>query len=201
MSVDLLELAPHARWRAGELTDDHSMDTPRAIRFNGPDHAGARVVSGLFPLEDGSLRDALVTAPPAGRRATIRGWLPRARMPEHAVFEATLGSLAGSPSAASMVQVWAYELTPDGVRSALVVRARKTVTGGLERLRGDLSFLAGRDVAIELRIDVADDDGVPSAVAWVHAAVVCAPPPPTLESLARAWSASPTTRGSRTHAT
>lgn len=188
MSVDLLELAPHGRWMAGELTDDHAMAAPRPVPFQTGHAGGAQARLGPYRLEDGHAHDVLLTCPPAGRRTTIRGWLPRARLPEHAVFDASIGYLVGAPAAAAVFQVWAYELTPDGVRSALVTRVRRTGPGALTRVRGDLSFLGGRDVALELRMDLDDPGGVPTPAAWVAPAVVAMPPPPTLESLARAWS-------------
>ena len=180
-AFNLAALSPSARWEGSRLTDASGNATDGAalpwMGDPGDSRGFARYDS--VQLEDGRTAPALRTHPKWVEQGTIKGWHQGFRLPPHAVFEAEVGFVAGAvhTDGATFV-VFEHHLEGDQPRWNPIVQVHKAYSGQLERVRADLSHLAGQQVGIELRVDAGPSPGQDWA-AWVEPRIVVAPPPPS----------------------
>ncbi len=151
MTVDLLQMAERARWRAGR----HRLDFGNNSREQGS------VMMRRLQMENGRTYNVLWTHPEWVPNGTIKGWLPWMKLPREAtMLEATVG-LARGANATDGVTFMVYAHYHEGGQEVWtrVASLRKRYTGRLGKLRADLSHLAGKDVSIELRVDTGPSSG------------------------------------------
>lgn len=173
MAIELASSGGDARWESGQLIGDHAMQGAEVLPWmgdSGDSRGFARVTDGT--LEDGSERRVLQMHPRWVPNGTIKGWFPFAELPPSARFRAGVGFLEGATNTDGVTfQVFAhhYESPTRKVWRRVGLR-RKEYTGDIAEITADLSHLAGREVAIELRVDAGDSAGQDWAV-WVDPVV------------------------------
>jgi thiol-activated cytolysin len=173
MAIELANSGGDARWESGQLVGAHVMQGAERLPWmgdSGDDRGFARVVDGT--LEDGSERRVLQMHPKWVSNGTIKGWFPFAELPPSAQFRAGVGFLEGATNTDGVTfQVFAHHYeSPTRKVWRRVGLLRKGYTGEIETITADLSHLAGREVAIELRVDAGDSAGQDWAV-WVDPVV------------------------------
>ncbi len=181
MTLDLMDLAPRGDYLGAQLVGAHNTRNGSMLPFNGsPGDARGFVIDSRSKLEDGSTKRVLRMHPKWVDNGTIKGWLPWARLPDDAVFEAEVGFLDGAQGTDGVsFQVWAHRVHDGRVTWTRVGRLTKPYTGRLSRIRADLGFLSGQNVRLELRVDAGRSSGQDWA-AWVAPRVVSSTTPGTM---------------------
>lgn len=155
VAVDLLALAPAAAWQSGQLLPDGGIGQTTPLAWiKDSDFAGYAGVDS-YTLEDGGTRPALHLHPQWVEHGTISGRFPWLLLPPGAAFEADLGFLAGAVNSDG-VTFLLYESHYDangGIVRTQLAQVFKPYDGRLAPLRVDLAHLAGKIVALEVRID------------------------------------------------
>jgi hypothetical protein len=179
-TFNLAALSPSARWEGAQLTDasGNARDGAALPWMGDPGDSRGFARYDSVQLEDGRTLPALRTHPKWVEQGTIKGWHQGFRLPPHAAFEAEVGFVAGAVHTDGVTfVVFEHHLEGDQPRWNPIVQLHKGYSGQLERIRADLSHLAGQQVGIELRVDAGPSSGQDWA-AWVEPRVIVSPPPP-----------------------
>jgi thiol-activated cytolysin len=169
MEIQITDLSPNARWEGAQLIDAHNGRDAVQLPWMGSD-GDSRGFARLdaIALEDGNTVKALRTHPKWVENGTIKGWHPPVQLPANAVFEADIGFVYGARGTDGVTfQVWEHHTQGGRPVWNQIISVRKGYTGSLQRVRADLSHLAGQQVGIELRVDAGPSAGQDWA-AWTN---------------------------------
>lgn len=169
--IDLLGLAPQARWVGAELVDADNTRNDATLPWQGSE-GDARGFARLDTayMEDNRAYRALRTHPKWVNRGTIKGFFPGKPLPKNARFEAKVGFLSGARfSDGAAFQVWEHHYDAQLKREVWnkIIHHNKPYDGRLHSIVANLSHLEGQNVAIELRVDAGASSGQDWA-AWVE---------------------------------
>lgn len=168
--INLIELAPSARWQGSQLVGEDSGRDASYIEWNGSS-ADARGFVRLLDsaqCEDGHTYTVLQTHPKWVSRGTIKGWLPWDRIPNNSVFLTEVGFLDGADGTDGVTfQVWEHHNAGGRHVWNRIINYHKVLNGRIISLEADLSHLSGQEVGIELRVDAGRSSGRDWAV-WIN---------------------------------
>lgn len=169
MEIQITDLSANARWEGAQLIDAHNARDAVQLPWMGNDGDSRGFVRlDVITLEDGNTVKALRTHPKWVDNGTIKGWHPPVQLPAKAVFEADIGFVSGARNTDGVTfQVWEHHTQGGRTVWNQIISVRKGYTGSLQRVRADLSHLAGQQVSIELRVDAGPSAGQDWA-AWTN---------------------------------
>ncbi len=165
--INLIQIAPNGQYQSGQLNGENAMPNPINLSWNGPtnDNRGfVRVVlNGL--CEDQKRYNLLQMHPKWVSKGSIKGYLPSALMPTHAIFKAKVGFLKGATGSDGVTfQVWVH-FTANGKQVGYrILNYKKLYNDKMTEVIADLSHLSGKNVRIELRVDAGNSSGQDWAV-------------------------------------
>jgi thiol-activated cytolysin len=175
MEIQITDLSANARWEGAQLIDAHNGRDAVQLPWMGSDGDSRGFVRlDVITLEDGRTVKALRTHPKWVDNGTIKGWHPSVQLPPNAVFEADIGFVFGAQNTDGVTfQVWEHHNQGGRTVWNQIISVRKGYTGSLQRVRADLSHLAGQQVSIELRVDAGPSAGQDWA-AWTNVRIFSA---------------------------
>ncbi|MEN9612434.1 MAG: hypothetical protein RLZZ628_3248 [Bacteroidota bacterium] len=181
-TINLLELAPAARWASGRLVDSDNTTDNANLPWQGSDGDSRGFVRlDMMPMEDKMVYNALRMHPywsdqapvmwwnPTRLQGTIKGWLPWRILPPQAFFSAKIGFVNGAGgSDGAHFQVWVHYNNDAGQETwNRVAAVYKPYNNTLQTITADLSHLEGKNVGIELRVDTGNTSAQDWA-AWIQ---------------------------------
>lgn len=154
--IDLLDFVGSARWESNRLESDNSGNSRTVLEWGGDRNDQTGFVN-LWPgsvNEVGSRNNFLVTRPKGGIKGTIKGVLPSIQLLQNPQFIANVGFLHDAPSSSGVVfQVFVHYQHEGKNLTHRVFSLYKERNGRMTPVTIDLSFLAGKSVQIEFRVD------------------------------------------------
>jgi hypothetical protein len=173
-TIDLIRLAPQARWMAGILLSDGNSSTNNAnLIWPGNDNEPAGFARSDVTLMENAIAYPVLRMHPMWlSNGTIKGFFPWSNLKGKKTFKAQVGFLQNGRSTDGVVfQVWVHYHLNQVETLELIKRQFKGYTGRIANFFVDFPQHISNDFFIELRVDAGNESNSDWA-AWINPIVI-----------------------------